>query len=177
MRRRKKRCGFSKKQAKLHTPEAMARREQIIGRNPWGGYNHNSLGCEFMRMGSLNMAIAEFEKAVSLNPWEAKFKVSLARAYIQKGELEKARQQLTLLFGKQPDHAEALFAQALLYEAEGQFTRAISYYARCLEAAPGATMRRQALEGILALRGNLDKTNTQGRNDVEDTNGKSTGNP
>jgi len=154
MARRKKRCGFSKKQARLHTSEAMARREEIIGRNPWGGYNHSSLGGEFMRMGSVDFAIAEFEKAVAINPWESQFKMNLARAYIQKGGLEKARQSLAAIFKKQPNLAEGLFVQALLYEAQGQPPQAMRYYMRCIEAGANDSIRKQAPENMMALRRN-----------------------
>lgn len=130
------------------TPEAVARRERAIGLNPWGGYNHNSLGCEFFQMRSWRLAIVEFERAVEINPWQAHFKANLARAYIADGQIEKGEAAARAALERDPASAGAMFAMGLASEAGNDFGSAIIWYRRCLLSNPSIAIKRDAEENI-----------------------------
>jgi len=133
------------------TPEALARREKVIGRNPWGGFNHNNLGCEFARVGYWAPAVLEFEKAVEINPWEALFKANLARAYLASGNAEKAQKTAEAALAQSPKLAAAMFALALIFEGRGRTTSAVHWYRKCLDSDPGLGMRHVAAENLAIL--------------------------
>lgn len=148
MRARKGREGFGRKRAHLHTPEALAKREQILGPNPWGGYEHNSLGCEFLRRDALDLAIAEMERAVAMNPWEPMFKINLSHGYLRKGRWEEAAKTLDEALKQKPDLAVGWFAYALLYEKLSMREDAIRCYRKCLGCAPREAARKRAAENL-----------------------------
>ena len=133
------------------TPQARARQEKAIGRNPWGGYNHNSLGCEFARVCSWERAILEFERAVEINPWEALFKANLSRAYLASGDMEKARLTAESALAQSPKLGAALFALALVFEHQGRRRSAMIWYRKCLDSDPGLGIKHEAEENLAVL--------------------------
>jgi tetratricopeptide (TPR) repeat protein len=147
-RTRKPRAGFSRKRADLQTPEARAKREEILGPNPWGGYDHNRLGCEFLRRDALDLALSEMERAVAINPWEPTFKVNLFHAYLRKGRVEEAAKTLDEALEQEPRLAAGWFAYALLYEKLSRREDAVRCYRKCLACAPGEAVRKQAYENL-----------------------------
>jgi tetratricopeptide (TPR) repeat protein len=149
---KKSKCGLSKTAARYATPEAELERERLLGPNPWAGFNHNNIACELLRMGSVQLAIAEFEKAVALNPWEASFRINLARAYIRAGEFEKAGLNLAEAARKEPLSPEGFFAGGLLCEATGKPREAALYYEKCLKYCPEGIIRNQAVENLAVVR-------------------------
>ena len=149
---KQQKCGLSRAEARYSTPEARLERERIIGPNPWAGGEHNNIGCEFMRMDSVKLAIAEFEKAVELNPWKAVFKVNLARAYIRNSDFEKAEQRLSETMKQEPHSPVGLFAWGLLCEAVGRMEEGIRYYVECLKYCSEGSIKRQAEENLAVLR-------------------------
>lgn len=153
MHSRRKKYGFRRKRAKLHGPEALAIREHILGPSPWGGHEHNSLGCEFLKRGALDLAIAELEKAVAINPWQPVFKINLAHAYLQKGKFKEASKNLDEALEQQPRSAAGWFAYAILCEKLSQNEDALRFYRRCLECSPEGPIRRQAAENLNLLLG------------------------
>ena len=161
MRRRRPKSGFSQKRAKLHTPEALGKREEILGPTPWGGYDHNSLGCEFLRSGALDLAVSELEKAVTINPWEAVFKINLAHAYLRKGRVDEAAKNLDEALEREPRSAAGWFAYAILYEKLSLNEDAVGCYRRCLECSPEGPIRRQAAEKLDLLPAGVKKRDRQ----------------
>lgn len=149
---KKRQCGLSKTAARYATPQAELARERLIGPNPWAGFNHNNIACELLRMGSVELAIAEFEKAVELNPWKAIFKINLARAYIRKGEFEKAGRNLAGASKQEPLLPEGFFAAGLLCEAAGKQQEAARYYEECLKYCPEGALRHEAEENLAIAR-------------------------
>ena len=133
------------------TPEAVARQERAIGRNPWGGYNHNSLGCEFARVCSWERAVSEFERAVEINPWEALFKANLSRAYLASGDAEKARLTAESALAQSPKLGAAMFALALVCERQGRRRSAMIWYRKCLDSDPGLGIKHEAEENLEVL--------------------------
>jgi len=133
------------------TPEALARREKALGPNPWGGYNHNNLGCEFFRMGAWLHAVYEFERAVEINPWNASFKANLARAYLAAGELKKAQVSALASLGQDASLAQAWFAGALTLERLGNTSEAIEHYRKCLSLKPALGLKREVEENLELL--------------------------
>jgi tetratricopeptide (TPR) repeat protein len=133
------------------TPQARARREKALGRNPWGGYNHNSLGCEFARVCSWERAIFEFERAVDINPWEALFKVNLSRAHLASGEVEKARKLAEAALEQSPKLGAAMFALGMVMERLGSSKSAVSWYRKCLDSDPGLGIKHEAEENLEVL--------------------------
>ena len=130
------------------TPEALLRREKAIGRNPWGGFNHNNLGCEFARVGYWIAAVSEFEKAVEINPWQASFKANLARAYLSAGDARKAQQTVEAALQQDPNLVEGMFAAGLIHEKIGHAGEAIRWYRCCLDSKPSLGTRREAEESL-----------------------------
>lgn len=126
----------------------MVRREKAIGPNPWGGYNHNSLGREFFQVGYWEMAVSEFEKAVEINPWQALFKVNLARAYLSAGDAKKAQRAVDAALRQEPNSVAGMFAAGLIHEKLGHADEAIRWYRRCLALKPSLGMRWQAEESL-----------------------------
>ena len=143
------------------TPEALARQERAIGRNPWGGHNHNSLGCEFAQAGSWELALSEFRRAVEINPWEALFKANLARAYLASGDAEKAQKTAEAALAQSPKLAAAMFVLALIFEERGRTKSAVHWYRRCLEAHPGLGMKREARENLEILLAHSGRTESR----------------
>ena len=133
------------------TPQALALQEKAIGRNPWGGYNHNSLGCEFARVCYWERAVSEFERAVEINPWEALFKANLARAYLASGDVEKARKTAESALAQSPELGAAMFALALVCERLGRSKSAVSWYRKCLDSKPGLGIKHEAEENLATL--------------------------
>jgi tetratricopeptide (TPR) repeat protein len=133
------------------TAEALARQERAIGRNPWGGYNHNSIGCEFARVCSWERAVSEFERAVEINPWEAFFKVNLSRAYLGSCDVEKARSMAEAALAQSPKLGSAMFALALAFERLGRGKSAMSWYRKCLDSRPGSGIKHEAEENLAML--------------------------
>jgi len=133
------------------TPEALARREKALGPNPWGGYNHNNLGCEFFRMGAWLHAVHEFERAVEINPWNASFKANLARAYLAADELQKAQSSALAAMRQDASLAQAWFASALTQERLGDASVAIEHYRECLALKPALGLKREAEENLELL--------------------------
>jgi tetratricopeptide (TPR) repeat protein len=129
----------------------VARQERAIGRNPWGGYNHNSLGCEFARVCSWERAACEFERAVEINPWEGLFKVNLARAYLALGDVGKARKMAEAALEQSPKLCAAMFALALVCEHSGRLKSAVSWYRKCLDSGPESGIRHEAEENLAIL--------------------------
>jgi tetratricopeptide (TPR) repeat protein len=130
------------------TPEMLARREEALGPNPSGGYNHDDLGCEFYHAGLWNRAVSEFERAVQINPWKAAFKVHLARAYLAMDHLAKAKTAAQSALKQSPDSPEALLTLGIVCEKEGNFRLARILYERCLSHAPHWLIRRDAEENL-----------------------------
>jgi len=143
--------------AKSWTPEALARREKIIGRNPWGGYNHNNLGCEFARVGYWAPAVKEFETAVEINPWQASFKANLARAYLHVGELDKAQAAVDAALQAEPEMFAALMTAGMIQERSNHIDEALRWYRRCLSLKTSWSERRQVVESIAWLARNRER--------------------
>ena len=130
------------------TPEAGARREKIIGLNPWGGYNHNSLGCEFGEMGSWALAASEFERAIEINPWEAMFKANLARAYVALDRYDEAEAAANAALDRNPQLPLAFHALGLVSEVHGHYAKAAGWYRRCLDSGASVVIRREVQESL-----------------------------
>ncbi|MBI5244674.1 MAG: tetratricopeptide repeat protein [Elusimicrobia bacterium] len=137
--------------ARTWTPEANARREKAIGRNPWGGYNHNNIGCEFARVGYWAAAVSEFERAVEINPWQASFKANLARAYLGAGELNKAQAAVDAALREEPEMFAAMITAAMIQEKLNHIDAALRWYRRCLSAKTSWSQSRQVVESIAWL--------------------------
>jgi Flp pilus assembly protein TadD len=127
------------------------RREEALGPNPSGGYNHDDLGCEFYRAGYWARAAAEFARAVRINPWKAAFKVHLARAYLSMDHLAKARSAIREALKQAPESPEALLAMGIVCEKEGKHRQARALYRRCLTQNAHWLIRRDAEENLQAL--------------------------
>ena len=157
------------------TPEALARREKAIGQNPWGGYNHNNLGCDFAQMGAWEIALSEFKKAVEINPWEALFKANLARAYLASGDVEKAQTTAEAALARSPKLVAAMFAVALAFEHRGRTQSAVFWYRKCLGSKPGLAIKHEAEENLallLAGRGRARLgSKSGGRDDIDGIGG------
>lgn len=133
------------------TPEMLAKREKALGKNPYGGHNHNAIGIEFFYGRSWHNAIMEFEKAIEINPWKADFKVNLGRAYLAAGDMAKARKALLAALDQEPKHADGLFAMALLCEKNKEYEDAINWYRLCILAKPSYGIKHDAEESIELL--------------------------
>lgn len=130
------------------TPEGARRREQILGQNPWGGYNHNALGCEFFEGRFWETAAQEFQIAVEINPWNAHFKANLSRAYLAWGRWKDAEFWALEALRQKPDESAALFCLGLLHEKNFRFDEALDDYHQCLAAKPSICIRREVEENI-----------------------------
>ena len=133
------------------TPEMLARRERILGPNPWGGHGHNALGCELFRMNAWARAVSEFEKAAEINPWKAQFKINLARALLALGDARKAKRILMAALKQAPKDPDGLFAMGMISEKLGERAEAIAWYKLCILAKPSWGIRRDAEENIEIL--------------------------
>jgi tetratricopeptide (TPR) repeat protein len=142
------------------TPEAVARREKIIGLNPWGGYNHNSLGCEFGEMGSWALAASEFEMAIEINPWEPMFKANLARAFVALGRYEDAEAMAKAALARKPRLPLAFHALGLVSEVRGHYAKAAGWYRRCLDSGASVVIRREVQECLELV---LERLKEQGK--------------
>lgn len=146
--RRRRGKAYRPSPGQARTPEALALREEAIGLNPWGGYRHNLLGCEFFRMGHWELAVAELEKAVRINPWEAEFGANLARAYVAQGALDKAERAARAALARDRSSASALFALGMIDDARKDYAAAADWYRRCLDSKPSIVIRRDAAENL-----------------------------
>ena len=134
------------------TPEMLARKEQALGPNPSGGFNHDALGCEFFQVGFWDKAVTEFERAVAINPWKAIFKFHLFRAYLAMKEIDKAERMAEALQTQAPSMSEAALAVALIREQRGERMQARTWYRRCLNLGPDYWVKKEAEENLAALR-------------------------
>ncbi len=150
MRRRRKKY-VSLTPGRSLTPESNRRREKAIGRNPWGGFNHNALGCELFAGRFFESAVLEFQIAIEINPWQAHFKANLSRAYVGLGRLEEAERWAMEALERKPDQTGALFSLGLVHEKRRQLAKALDYYVRCLKAKPPIEIRRDLEENIRNL--------------------------
>lgn len=130
------------------TPEALARRERAIGLNPWGGGNHNSIGCEFFEMGLWDRAASEFEIAIKINPWRAAFKANLARAYVALGRYEDAERMARAALKRDPKMSSAYFTLGLVCEAQGRLEESADWYRICLASSPSIVIRKDVREDL-----------------------------
>jgi tetratricopeptide (TPR) repeat protein len=133
------------------TPEMLARKEQALGANPSGGFNHDALGCEFSRVGLWDKAACEFEKAVSINPWNAIFKFHLARAYLATEDFDNAECMAEAAQAQEPTLAAASLAVALVRERRGDRAQACLWYERCLSLNPEYFIKKEAEENLALL--------------------------
>jgi Tfp pilus assembly protein PilF len=67
----------------------------------------NNLGVLYLHTRQPDKAIAEFEACIRIAPEFDRAYLNLARVYVIEGNREKARQVLSALLGKHPDHSEA----------------------------------------------------------------------
>ncbi len=148
---------MAKRRKNHFTPEARDRRERLIGLNPWGGFNHNNLGCELFQMGHFAMAASEFQRAVEINPWKAHFKANLARALLALGEIERAQLMARKALEQEPRQPGALFAHALILENIGENKKAIAAYRACISAGPTIAIQRDIEENLKNLLQRIDK--------------------
>ena len=139
------------------TPEKVARRERALGRNPWGGGNHNSLGCEFFEMGLWERAASEFEIAIEINPWRAVFKANLARAYVVLGRYDDAERAARGALARDPKTSSAYFTLGLVCEAQGRLEEAADWYRICLASAPSIVIRHDVQEDLELVLSKLEK--------------------
>lgn len=146
MSRRKRR--FKPSPGKAWTPEALAAREEAIGRNPWGGYNHNTLGSELLRMRHYDLALSEFKRAIDINPWNADFKANLGRTYVLRGDLQNAEDAAREALVRDPHCAAAMFVLGLVCQEWKAHALAVEWYERCLASNPSVAIRRDALENL-----------------------------
>jgi len=134
------------------TPEMLAKKEKALGPNPYAGFNHDDLGCEFFRVGLWERAISEFEQAVSLNPWKAIFKFHLTRAYLAAKMVEKAERIAEALQAQAPSLPEAALAMGLIREKRGDRLQARTWYERCLILKPDYWIKKEAEESLASLQ-------------------------
>ena len=139
------------------TPEMLARKEKSLGPNPFGGQNHDTLGCKFFQVGLWPHAIHEFELAVKINPWKAQFKVHLSIAYLAAGQIEKADQLAEAAIVQAPTLASAALAVARVSERKGDRLAARAWFERCLTFRPDWEVRREAEESLRALQQALER--------------------
>lgn len=138
----------SRKRKNFNTPEARDRRERLLAPNPWGGYNHNNLGCELFQMGHFEMAASEFRRAVEINPWKAFFKANLARALLALGRIDAAKVMISKALDQEPGQSGTLFAHALILERLGDDERALEAYRACIAAGPSIVIKRDIEENL-----------------------------
>jgi tetratricopeptide (TPR) repeat protein len=139
------------------TPEKIARRERALGRNPWGGGNHNSLGCEFFEMGLWDRAVSEFEIAIEINPWRAVYKANLARACVALGRYADAERAAKAALARDPKTPSAYFTLGLVCEAQERFEDAADWYRICLASGPSIVIRRDVQEDLEIVLAKLEK--------------------
>lgn len=144
------------------TPEAIRRREKAIGLNPWGGGNHNSMGCEFFEMGAWDRAVEEFEIAIAINPWRAAFKANIARAYIALGRYDEAEAMAKAALASQPRMPSALFSLGLVAEARGRYEEAAVWYRRCLDSNASVVIRKDVQEDLNIVLALIEKQKKEG---------------
>lgn len=139
---------MARKKKNFNTPEARDRRERLLGPNPYGGHNHNNLGCELFQMGHFEMAAAEFQRAVEINPWKGFFKANLARALLALGQVDGAKAMIRKALDQEPNQPGALFAHALILEHIGENERAVAAYRACIKAGPSIVIKRDIEENL-----------------------------
>jgi tetratricopeptide (TPR) repeat protein len=136
---------------KAMTPEGVRRREKILGRNPWGGHNHNALGLEFFQGRFWETSAREFKIAAEINPWNARFKANLSRAYLAWGRWKDAEFWALEALRQKPDESGALFCLGLFYEKHGKTGAALDCYRRCAASKPPIGIRADLEENIRNL--------------------------
>ncbi|MFA6272231.1 MAG: tetratricopeptide repeat protein [Patescibacteria group bacterium] len=88
--------------------------------------------------------------SVSLNPYNLALREELGKDLIDLNELDQAKEQFQIIISLQPDHANAHFWLAVVYETKGEKESAISELEKVLETNPDNEM---ILNKISTLKG------------------------
>jgi Tfp pilus assembly protein PilF len=88
-----------------------------------------------MRQGKVDVAAAEFKLSASLDPRDTDARVNLALLQKATHQLEAAKATLLDALALDPSAAAAHYNLALLYDEEGETSRALEHYRRFLDRA------------------------------------------
>lgn len=103
---------------------------------------HHNLGIYYQGQGRLDLAISEFEKALASPGFSRKREKSVAfyhlgKVYQDLGEIEKAKENYEAALRLEPSLSHALLKLAVLYDMEGDESRAERYLQQAFDADPG----------------------------------------
>jgi tetratricopeptide (TPR) repeat protein len=85
----------------------------------------------------LESAIHEFKRALELEPHQAEATLGMAMALRKHGDLAEAAKALDDITMRDPGFAGLAEQRGLLFEAQGEFTKAVDAYRAALEKDPG----------------------------------------
>ena len=97
------------------------------------------LGQSELARNRLESAIHEFKRALELDPHDTDAMFGMAIALRKHGELPEAGKTLDEIAKRDPGYAGLAEQRGLLFEAQGEFKKAVDAYRAALEKDPGDT--------------------------------------
>ncbi|MFA6525233.1 MAG: tetratricopeptide repeat protein [Patescibacteria group bacterium] len=132
----------------LSSAEQNARKAIDLRENYWEA---NLIFAKILKMQEKTQEAADIlTGSISLNPYNLALREELGKDLIDLNELDKAKEQFQIIISLQPDHANAHFWLAVVYEAKGEKENAISELEKVLATNPDNEM---ILNKISTLKG------------------------
>ncbi|MDD5439130.1 MAG: tetratricopeptide repeat protein [Candidatus Omnitrophica bacterium] len=99
--------------------------------------SRNALGRCYLKLGKYREAVAECNEALRIDPQQPKTRNMLGIAYANIKQYADAKKQFTIAVGTNPEFLDPYLNLGRIYEAEGNFTDAVTEYLRALEHITG----------------------------------------
>lgn len=124
----------------------------------------------YRKIGQLDRAVEICLKGLQIHPNYVSGRVALGRAYFEKGDYTNAKSQLEMVFEADPENLVAAKTLGEIYEAEGDYQKALLCYRLAHYTTPSAveiTEKIKGIEDILAIRSEVPATPAE-KNELRD---------
>ena len=122
--------------------------QEVLGFAPDMASVHHALGLSLVRQQRLAEAIEMFARAAAIAPDDPQFSYVYALALNQFDRYEEAMEVLELIYDKQPNNRQILWAMATISRDHGQLSKAATYAGKLLKLDPLDTSVQQLLKQV-----------------------------